>query len=245
MDSRPGDRRAFRSRGDQPGTVRLGERPAARDHLVEDRARAVDVAAGVHHLAHQLFRGHVGRRAGHHRVVAQVAGVGPLVPLQPAQRRQAEVEDLQAPVRRDPHVAGLEVAMDDPFAVSGAQPLGELHAQAQDFALGQRRPADLVVQSAALDQLHHQEVRAALVVEVVDGRDVGVVEPREGERLQAEALARGLVRQGARRQHLERHVAVQPFVVGAVDHAHAAGPDHLQDPEMSERLTDHLEAPPC
>src|SRR6476620_9756635 len=76
-------------------------------HLVEDRARRVDVASGIGRLATQLFRGHVRERARDgHWLRAQGRGTpsgGSCYSSQP------EVEDLQPTVWGDPQVAGLEV----------------------------------------------------------------------------------------------------------------------------------------
>ena len=66
-----------------------------------------------------------------------------------------------------------------------------------------------------------------------------MVEAAERERFAAEALARRVVGQRAGGQDLQRDVAVEPLVVGAIDDAHAAFADLLEDAVVAEGLADH------
>ncbi len=98
-----------------------------------------------------------------------------------------------------------------------------------------RRSVDDLRQRRALDQLHHQRVnhRSATcrrrVFEAVDLRDVGVVERREHVRLAPEPRE-PIGRVGnERRQHLQRDIAAELGVAGAVDLAHAPGPQVAED----------------
>ena len=52
------------------------------------------------------------------------------------------------------------------------------------------------------------------------------------------AAPRAIVGEQPRRQHLERDVAIELLVVRAVDDAHAAGANFLQDAEVRQRLLD-------
>ena len=57
-----------------------------------------------------------------------------------------------------------------------------------------------------------------------------MVQPGEQEGLFAEALARSFIRQGSRGQDFDGDIAVQSLIVGAIEHAHATGPDLFQNP---------------
>ena len=64
---------------------------------------------------------------------------------------------------------------------------------------------------------------------VVDGQDVRVVEGGHGPRLALEPCEPFGVGGQLRGQHLDRDLASQPRVAGAVDLAHPAGPDEAED----------------
>jgi hypothetical protein len=68
---------------------------------------------------------------------------------------------------------------------------------------------------------------------------VGVIQLREDQGLPAEAFARGIVRDEARGQDLQRDVPVETFIAGAVDDAHAAGANLFDDDVVGETLPDH------
>ena len=85
-------------------------------------------------------------------------------------------------------------------------------------------------------ELHDDEVDALGGLDLVDGDDVGVVESGDRARLLLEAGAAGLVRQPVCRQDLDRDLAAEARVAGAVDLAHASRAergDHLVRPEPS------------
>ena len=87
--------------------------------------------------------------------------------------------------------------------------------------------------------LHDEEVHAVLGVEVEDGRDARVREAGQDVRLAPEALARGRVPERAAQKHLDRDVAVEVQVAGAIDLAHAACAERFQDLVVGELLSDH------
>ena len=65
--------------------------------------------------------------------------------------------------------------------------------------------------------------------DVVDGEDVGVVEGGDGAGLELEALEAVGVGGDVVVEDLEGDVAAEAGVAGAVDLAHAAGPEQLDD----------------
>ncbi len=85
----------------------------------------------------------------------------------------------------------------------------------------------------ALDELEHHVVQLGALdrraADVVDRADVRVVEGRDALRLALEARAELRVGREQRRQQLERHVAIEPRVAGAVDLAHPARAERSHD----------------
>ena len=73
----------------------------------------------------------------------------------------------------------------------------------------------------------------------MDGGDVGVIELGERLGFLAEPLPGFLVPDPPLGQYLQSDVAVQPLVVGTVNHAHAAGPYLFENAIAAERPTQH------
>ena len=97
--------------------------------------------------------------------VARAVSVGECVtPAEPRRRipfedlREAEVEDLHAPVRRDLHVRRLEVAMHDPLLVRRLQRLGDLPGVGERFFEWKRADASAHREVFPLDELHDEEM---------------------------------------------------------------------------------------
>ncbi len=67
--------------------------------------------------------------------------------------------------------------MDDAGAVRGDERLGELRTEPHDVGRRQGIGPD-IAERLPLDELHDEEIAAVLLVEIVDGGDVRVVEPR-------------------------------------------------------------------
>ncbi len=165
---------------------------------------------------------HVDVQVGHAR--------GFLVEPVAAESREAEIHHARAAVIADDHVLGLEVAMDQADRVRGCEAgTGGLHDRG-DLAPRPLRGLDPLAQRHAGDELHRDE--HALVVESsdIEHRDhVRVREPRERLRLaehpRALIFARGAP---AGLEQLDRDLAIELGVVGAVDHAHAARAEDVE-----------------
>ena len=129
--------------------------------------------------------------------------------------------------------------MDDSPVVRFLQRLGDLASDRRGLRFAERPFRDLLRDGLPRDVLHDEEIHALLPAEVVDRRDVGMIELGERERFPAKALPGGIVGKSARGQHLERDVAAQALVPRAVHHAHAARADLLHDAIMGQRFSDH------
>src|ERR1700720_1984177 len=66
-----------------------------------------------------------------------------------------------------------------------------------------------------------------------------MVQLGETERFFSKAPAGGFVSNGPWRQNLQRNVAIQLFVMRAIDNAHSAGTELFKNAVVPEHLTDH------
>ena len=96
--------------------------------------------------------------------------------------REPEVEHLHDAVRRERDVRRLQIAVDDAALVRRIERVRDLPRDRQRFvepdALGPL-PFELLRQRLSLDQLQHQRMDVAFVLEPVDGADVRVIQRRE------------------------------------------------------------------
>ena len=142
--------------------------------------------------------------------------------------RDPEVDDLDPPVRPDQDVAGLHVAVDEASGVGGGEGPRDAGPDPRDLARRQRAaPPQDRREVLAVDQLH-DDVRAARVLAVVvDRDDVGVAERGRRLRLLPEARREVGVAQVLGAEQLERDVATELGVGGAVDGRHPAAAQQL------------------
>ena len=149
------------------GGVAADERAFAGRQLVQQHAEREQVGAVIDGRALQLLRRHVRHRPddgafGRQRGGAR-ADVGLAVGAEQAagrQLRQPEVEHLHAPFRRDHHVGGFQVAVDDALLVRGGERIGERDADFADLRDGQPSGPHPQAEAVALHQLHRDEADA-------------------------------------------------------------------------------------
>lgn len=73
-------------------------------------------------------------------------------------------------------VGGLDVAVEDAFAVGGVEGVGDLDAEVEQAGEGHGLAAKELVEAVAFEDLHDDEGRVAGLVELVDGTDGGMVQ---------------------------------------------------------------------
>jgi hypothetical protein len=91
---------------------------------------------------------------------------------------------------------------------------------------------------------HDDESLAVLLVDLVDGADIGMVEGGSGSCFAPEALQRLMVFGYVVRKELERDKAAQFDVLGFIDHTHTAAAELLNDAVVRDSLADHEQAVP-
>ena len=92
------------------------------------------------------------------------------------QLRQSEVEDLRLSARGNEDVCGLQIAVDDAFAVRNVERVGDLRPNVEDLVERQRVTVDLPVQAFAFQQLHGDEVLSVALLDRVDGADIRMIQ---------------------------------------------------------------------
>ena len=196
------------------------ERHAPGEALVEHEPERVEVGAPVElAAAHLLGRQVLGR--AHHHVVAGEIVVGDVEAL-----GDAEVGEQHATVGGDEDVARLDVAVHEAGAVGGVE--RARHGRADvDRELGPEAllAVEQLAQALAVDELHHDGLAAVVLEHVVDGDDVRVVQPGDGDRLAPEALGDDRIGGEVRLEPLDGDLAVELDVGGQPHLGHPAVPD--------------------
>ena len=99
----------------------------------------------------------------------------------------------------------------------------------QDLVRRERPFLEPMGQRLAFQVLHHQEVDAVLVADIVERADVRMAQARNGLGFAVETLARLRIARKMRGQNLDGDDAVKPRIARPVDLAHASGADRRDD----------------
>ena len=195
-----------------------------RSSICAVRARACSGAmnaGGPDRDARGIERVHRGVALDGHRLAVGGRGAG-------EQEATAPVHQVDLAVAADHDVVGLDVAVDHAAAVREATASHTLRKSSQQLlevairALLGRVRAQNLGQGAPAHELHGEAELARLVrPQIVDRRDVGVIELGRDLRLLAEAQPVGVRRRGEG-EDLHGRQATQVPVVHAVDATHAA-----------------------
>ena len=119
--------------------------------------------------------------------------------------------------------------MHDGLRVGGRERARDLDAEREKI-IGRERPVrEEFTERPPVHQLEDEEDVAVLLEHVVDHGQVRIVEPARAPHLAQEPGARRGILAQPGRHALDRDVAVQAGVPGAVDLAHAARPQLVRD----------------
>ena len=129
--------------------------------------------------------------------------------------------------------------MHDALGVRGLERVGDLDGQIQQPLRSERLALDHVLQRGAFQQLHDDEGLAFVLADLVDGADVRVIQGCGRPRLTPKPVEGALVPRRLAWQELERDVAIEDGVLRAIDDAHAAASQLLDDAIVRHGTTDH------
>ena len=206
--------------------ARTDKRRGAGTHLVQHAPKAEQVGAVIDRATLGLLRRHVGRRACDRPDLRQPhVGVGD--PGQP------EIQDLHPEARGrrfEPDVLRLDVAVHHALLVGGPQARGNLAGDGHSLAGRQLAVAfQPGAERLAVQQLHGQVRRAAVLAHLVDRDDMVVLDRRRRPSLAQEPCPRRLAGRLRRLHHLQRHAPLELRVDGLQHHAHAAAAENPPD----------------
>ena len=211
------------------------KRLPARQALVEHAAEGEDVGAFVERLAARLLRAHVGRgsedRAGVRRRSRDGRGKRRVDRASGRFRdpRESEVEHFDGTVGPDLDVGWLQVPMDDARFVRRLQARRDAGGDRKSLVDRQRSGGEPFGERRPLDELHDEEARFSLILEAIDGGNIGVIESGQEPRLALEAEKPFRVLRNGIRKGLQRNVPMEFRVARPVHLAHAAPPDRSDD----------------
>ncbi len=215
-------------------------------HLVEQDAERVEIAAGVERSALRLLGGHVAGGAEDRAGLRLERVDRSLLALDLGDPEIQDLADLgfvAAGAAGEKEVIGLEIAVNDALLVGLFEREQGLARDAHGLGdLDARGPLQAGAEGLALEHLHRQVERGAALRELVAVGigDLAEVEDRDGVRRREEAHRPGLAREaglglgvegaiGA--EDLDGDVAADRLLPGAVDRAHRSGADAAGDHE--------------
>ena len=158
--------------------------------------------------------------------------------------RQSEIRDPRFAERIDQHVGRLEVAVQNTLL------MGVLNCFREGFQIG-RRPLGREGASGlqlgkigALDEIHREVADPLVLADLVNGDNVGVLQPGRGGGLGAEPA--DIFRAGklAGGKYLDGDNPAQAALAGFVDHPHAAARDFLDQLIVAESAQEERIAEP-
>jgi hypothetical protein len=142
---------------------------------------------------------------------------------------ESEVEDLHVTVSGEKDVLGLQVPVHDAALVRGRESAGDLQREVDRLARVERRPGEPRPQGLSLEELRDGVGDVALDAEIVDGEDVRMRQGGDRLGFPLEARARFRVAREMLWQDLDRDVAIQLRVAGAIDLSHPARAQRRQN----------------
>ena len=149
---------------------------------------------------------------------------------------EAEIEDFGVAALGDEDVGGLDVAMDDAFAVGGVERVGDLNGEIEQIVEFHGAAGDGVLQGLAVEKFHGDEGFAVGFADIVNRADVGMVQGGCGLSFSLEAREGLRVFRDVVRQEFQCYETVETDILGFVHDAHATAAEAFQDAIVREGL---------
>ena len=152
---------------------------------------------------------------------------------------QTEIQNFGMAALGDEDIRRLDISMDDSLGVRCVECVGDLNRQAQEHLGLQGFAGNEMLQRHAVKKLHGDERLPVLIVDLIDGADVGMVQGRSGLGLTLKAAQSLLVSGDLIGKEFERHKAIEFDILGLVDDPHPATAEFLEDSIVRDDLVDH------
>jgi hypothetical protein len=117
----------------------------------------------------------------------------------------------------------------DAGAMRLGERIGDLEGVLNGPLDGKRPFPEMLGERLSFEVLHHQEIGAVLMADVVEGADVRMLKRGDGARLALEPLSEIGIGGERRGEDLDGDEAIEPDVPRLVHLAHAAGSQRAQD----------------
>ena len=143
--------------------------------------------------------------------------------------RETEIEDLHVAVVGQLDVRRLQIAVNDSFLVRSFQSVSDLSRDSQSFPDRYGSLRDPIRERRSFHQFEDKSLQAIGFLEPVDRRNVWMIECCQKPRLAREARqSAGILRQRAW-QDLDRDIAPELPVAGAIDLPHSSGSEQREN----------------
>ena len=138
----------------------------------------------------------------------------------------------------DENVSGLDVAMNDSFAVGGVEGVGDFGAQFERLIERHGLGVDSMFERAPFEKFHRDKLAAVLLADVVYGADVRMIQGGGCLGFSAESFERLRIARYIVWQELQCDETVEAYVFGFVDNAHAPTAEFFGDAVMRDGFSD-------
>ena len=140
----------------------------------------------------------------------------------------------------DKDVRRLDVAVNDPLCMGGVERVRDLDGKRENEFGFHRTPGDPMLQRHAIQELHGDERLPVLIVNFVDGADVGVVQSGSRLCLAPKTRQRLRVMSDIFGQEFQGDETSKLGILSLVHDAHPAAAQLLDYAVMRDRLPNHL-----
>ena len=158
---------------------------------------------------------------------------------------ETKVKDLGVAAAGHEDIGGFDVAMDNALGVGSVERIRDFDGELQQKVGLERLAGDAVLQGEAVQVFHDDEGLAVLLVDLVDGADVGMIQGRGGAGFALKSFKGLSIRCNLFGEKLESDEASELDVLSFVDDTHAAAAKFFDDAIVRDDLIDHSSLPAC
>src|ERR1700693_292754 len=149
---------------------------------------------------------------------------------------KAEVENFGVAAFSDKNIGGLDVAMDDSFAVGSIERVGDVDTEIEEQFQIQGAARDAVLQRFAVKTFHGDVGLPIFLANFVNGADVGMIQRGGRSRLAAKSLERLVVFSHFFGKKFQRDVPAEVSILGFVHDTHTTAAELFDDAVMGDGL---------